>query len=171
MKNLFFLCLTIILPSNLIIAQTGGTPGMSKINLHFDAATLIFINSATINLEGKFLSSDSEKFHLYGRAGYGYVDVSTLVFCNGQNASGGLLGLTMLTGKGNHHFEANGGAFLGSFKNNINDSGIFGSCDNAGFEVLPLIDIGYRFQKPEGGVIFRAKMGSLGVGLGLGIAF
>jgi hypothetical protein len=36
---------------------------------------------------------------------------------------------------------------------------------------LPLIDVGYRYQKPDRGLIFKAKIGILGVGFGVGYAF
>jgi hypothetical protein len=36
---------------------------------------------------------------------------------------------------------------------------------------LPLIDVGYRYQKPDRGFIFKAKIGILGVGFGVGYAF
>lgn len=163
-KNLFLLCLAIVLSSNLISAQTGEISRMSKLNLHIEGTTLLFVNSISINLERKLFSSNTEKIHLYGRVGYGYVEVYK-IFSSDQRASGGLLALTMLTGKGSHHFEASGGAFLGSYKS-IND----GSPDD-GFQAFPLIDVGYRFQEPGEVFIFRAKVGTSGLGVGIGYAF
>lgn len=107
---------------------------------------------ASVNLEGQIYSG--EKLTWYGRGGLGFAGI--VMVKGGPGISGAV---TMLTGKGNKHFEINGGAFIGK-DNELND--IF---------VLPLIDFGYRYQKPEGGFIFRAKAGFLGIGIGLGYAF
>lgn len=170
MKNLFYLCLIFLLSTNSISAQTDSIPGMSKLTLQFEAATFVLISSLSINVESKIYSSESEKIHFYGRAGVEYVDIMGLILCDGQKSLGGNIGIAMLTGRGDHHFELYGGAFLGSFKNKKNGS-ILGACSSLGFQVLPLIDLGYRFQKPESGIFFRAKVGLLGVGIGLGHAF
>lgn len=176
MKNLLYLCFTFLLLTNVISAQTSEQtdtiPRMSNFTLHGDAATFFVVSSVSLNVEGKLFSSDSEKFHLYGRAGYAYLDIANLIFCNGKKSRVGLLGLTILTGKGDHHFEVSGGTFLGSFKNKDNGGALLGSCsENSGLKVRPLIDLGYRFQKPESGFIFRAKVGIYGLGIGLGYAF
>ena len=36
---------------------------------------------------------------------------------------------------------------------------------------LPVFDIGYRFERPEGGLLFKAKAGVMGIGIGLGYTF
>lgn len=183
----FCLCLALLLSNNLINAQdtqdiiAQDSPGMSNFNFNFEASTLIFAGSASINIEGRIFSSDSERIHFYARAGYGkaYQDLSfitILVACPevSQSGSGGLLGITMLTGGGNHHFEVNASTFLGSFKTEISP-GIFGqSCegfDDEWTSPLPVVDLGYRYQKPGQGFIFRAKIGNFGLGIGLGVAF
>ncbi len=171
MKNLFYLCLTLLLATNHISAQTDSVREMSETTLHFEAATYVLLSSLAINFERKFFSSETEKIHLYGRAGLEYVDILGLIVCQGQRAFGGNVGVTMLTGKGNHHFEAYGGAFLGSFRSKNKNESPTSSCRSLGFRALPLIDLGYRFQKPESGFFFRAKVGVLGVGIGLGHAF
>jgi hypothetical protein len=124
---------------------------LSKVNLYADAG-LHLAAQASINLEGQFYSG--KKTTWYGRVGVGTAGV---IF--GSSGPGGLGALTILTGKGNNHFEVNGGAFIG------NDSYYSDSF------VFPLLDLGYRYQKPAGGFIFRAKAGFLGIGLGLGYAF
>lgn len=170
MKNLLYLCLTVLLATNLISAQKASTPQMSKFTLQFEAASFVLISSLSLNVEGRFFSSESEKIHLYGRAGVEYVDIIGLILCDGQESLGGNLGIAMVTGKGNHHFEVYGGAFLGSFRNK-KDASILGACSSLGFQAIPLVDLGYRFQKPESGFFFRAKVGVLGIGIGLGHAF
>ena len=37
--------------------------------------------------------------------------------------------------------------------------------------VSPTIDIGYRYQKPEGGFLFRAYIANIGFGIGVGGSF
>ena len=77
-------------------------------------------------------------------------------FDDGVNAWVVPVALTFLSGKGKHHFEGNLGALLGSIPN----------------EPLPiLIDLGYRFQRPGSGNIFRAKVGTTGFGISLGHTF
>ena len=65
----------------------------------------------------------------------------------------------MLTGKKNFHFELNAGVFSGK------------SSDDSNSITYPLLDLGWRYQKPDGGFIFKAKVGILGIGIGLGYAF
>jgi hypothetical protein len=124
---------------------------LSKVNLYADAG-LHIAAQASINLEGQIYSG--KKTTWYGRAGVGTAGV---IF--GSSGPGGLAAITMLTGKGNNHFEMNGGAFIGK-----------GTYYRDVF-VFPLLDLGYRYQKPAGGFIFRAKAGFLGIGIGLGYAF
>lgn len=94
------------------------------------------------------------KVTLYGKAGGGFGGVLLLT-----GGPGGLAAITMLTGKNNNHFELNGGAFIG-YDNYYND-----------MFYLPILDLGYRYQKPEGGFLFKAKVGISGFGFGLGYAF
>lgn len=37
--------------------------------------------------------------------------------------------------------------------------------------IQPIFNLGYRFQKPQGGIIFRTYAGLFGIGIGLGYAF
>ena len=132
-------------------AQSKGSTALSKINLYIDFGYHA-AGQASLNLETKVYSS--KKITWYGRGGIGAASVLL-----GEGGPGILGAVTMLTGKNNGHFELNGGAFFGkdSFEKNV--------------FVLPLIDIGYRYQKPKGGFIFKAKAGILGIGIGLGYAF
>ena len=125
---------------------------LSKVNLYADCL-IPFVVQASINLEGQIYSG--EKLTLYGRGGVGIAGILM-----SESGGPGMLGaVTMLTGKENKHFEINCGAFVGKHTEQDN---LF---------VYPLIDFGYRYQKPEGGFIFRAKAGLLGIGIGLGYAF
>lgn len=108
---------------------------------------------ASINLEKRI--SSGEKVTWYGRVGGGVAGI----MMSETGGPGMLVAVTMLTGKENNHFEINGGAFFGK------------STEKDNMYFLPLIDFGYRYQKPEGGFIFKAKAGFLGIGIGLGYAF
>jgi hypothetical protein len=152
MKSPYILIFPFCLCYNVTMAQSLENSGISKLNLFLEiGAGYIFSTSA--NLEAHIASSKLKKLNWYGRAGIGGASVVM-----NQSGFGGLGALTMFTGKGEHHFEVSGGIFLGS----DSDDGLF---------ALPLLDLGYRFQKPGGGFIFRGKAGILGVGIGLGYAF
>ncbi len=177
LKNLFYLCLTFLLSTHMIRAQVGTQTDsigeMSNFTVYGEASTYLVVSSVSINFERRLYSSSSQKFHLYGRAGYGYVDVQNLFFCSGKTAVGGLFSFTILTGKGDHHFEADAGIYFGTFKNKEIDSWLIsGPCnEKTGSRVIPLIDLGYRYQIPEGGFLFRARAGTYGLGVGFGYAF
>ena len=126
--------------------------------VHADAGTILVLSSATLNLEVKLGQPIFNKVNWYARAGFG----GSAIFY-GNAGFGGLAGVTMFTGQGNHHFEASAGAFVG------NETGA--GLGNQGLFALPLLDVGYRFQKPQKSFVFRAKLGVLGLGIGLGYAF
>ena len=103
----------------------------------------------TINAEIRLYSGN--KVTWYGKVGGGFGGIVL-----GPIGPIGLAAITMLTGKTNNHFELNGGVFIGK------DNGMF---------YLPILDLGYRYQKPDGGFLFKAKVGFFSIGLGLGYAF
>lgn len=150
-SKILFTGMLLLLLCNNVQAQNNETTELSKVNLYTDFGFHL-AGQATINFEQQIYSG--EKVTWYGRAGVGAAAI--LMVSGGPGALGGI---TMLTGKGNRHFEINGGAFIGK---DIELDKTF---------VYPLIDFGYRYQKPEGGFIFKAKVGFLGVGIGLGYAF
>jgi hypothetical protein len=125
---------------------------LKKNAIYIDAGTILFTSQGSINYERQFYSG--EQVSLYARVGYGAAAVAF-----GPEGYGGIGAITLLTGKKENHFEVNGGMFVGE---ESYDQSIF---------ILPLLDLGYRYQKPQGGFIFRAKAGALGIGIGLGYAF
>tara|TARA_B100001250_G_scaffold409054_1_gene432618 strand:+ start:482 stop:931 length:450 start_codon:yes stop_codon:yes gene_type:complete len=149
MKNLYIILLCLSL--------TGfGQEKIGKLNIYVDGGTFGIINSVFLNVETHLTSSKSNQLHLYFRGSYGDV----ILFSGGSGTSSfhretqTLVGsLTILTGKGSHHFDSSAGFFL------RDDS------------VLPFFDLGYRFQELGGGIILRGKIGFLGVGVGLGYSF
>tara|TARA_B100000700_G_C14707909_1_gene697685 strand:+ start:132 stop:587 length:456 start_codon:yes stop_codon:yes gene_type:complete len=135
-----------------------GQDKIGKLNIYIDGGTFVVLNSVFMNIETHLASSKSDKLHLYFRGSYG--DVGVVLFTGGSGTSSSdqenstLVGaLTLLTGKGSHHFDSSMGVFL------RDDS------------VLPFLDLGYRFQELDGGIIIRGKIGLLGLGMGIGYAF
>jgi len=145
----------LLLCCNIMRAQSLENSGMSKLNLYLDVGAG-YISSVSINLEARIYSHNSGKVNLYGRVGVGGAGVYWE-----KSGLGGLGALTMLTGKGKHHFEASGGVFL-AYDQSSYDGGLF---------ALAILDLGYRYQKPGGGFVFRGKVCIYGVGIGLGYAF
>ena len=133
-----------------------GQGEIGKINIYVDGGTFGIVNSVFMNAEIHLTSSKSNQLHLYFRGSFGDV----ILFSGGSGHSSfhtetqALAGsITILTGRDNHHFDSSAGVFL------RDDS------------ILPFFDVGYRFQKLEGGIILRGKIGLLGLGLGLGYSF
>ena len=124
---------------------------LSKNSIYFDTGLIPGIH-AFVNYERSIYQG--ERVSWFGRAGFG---IGGMLLSEG--GFGGLGAVTMLTGKKNSHFELNAGIFSGK---DIGNSNSF---------ALPLLDVGYRYQKPDGGFVFKAKLGILGVGIGLGYAF
>lgn len=155
---LIILTLPILVFGNDYINITNNTldKKKAKINLYGDAGTWGLVHSLFMNLETYITSSKSDKLHLYLRGAYGDV----ILFSGGsgtssfhRNTKTKVGALTLITGKGEHHFDSSAGIF-------IRDD-----------DVLPFLDLGYRFQNINGGIIFRGKVGILGLGVGLGYAF
>ena len=105
-----------------------------------------------------------EKISLYGRLGGGYGGIFDW---GGYGGLGGLGAITMLTGKKNNHFELNAGCFLGRAKSSL---AVFNEIFYFPF-AMPIFNVGYRYQKPDGGFIFRANAGIISLGLSFGYAF
>jgi hypothetical protein len=130
-------------------AQHSEENEMRKNSIYFDTGVIpgyhAFVNYERSFHQGKWVS-------WYGRMGAGY---GGFLFAGG--GFGALGAVTMLTGKKNSHFELSTGLFRGK--------------EDRDAITLPIIDIGYRYQKPEGGLVFKAKIGILGVGFGIGYAF
>lgn len=157
MKNLLLVCLTLLLCNDLSLAQTEKNPKFNKLNIYGEVGSILLVSSATVNLEVPIGSVKSGEVNWYARVGYG-----TSIVYFGSFGNGGLGALTMLKGKGKHHFELSGGVFIGYDKEGEVTKGTF---------LLPLLDCGYRYQKPGKSFLFRAKIGILGAGIGLGYAF
>ncbi len=126
-------------------------------NNFYGEAHLGVISQLVMNYERHIYSG--QKVSWYGRVGFGH----GLFLQNSSSIDygwGGLGAITMLTGKCNNHFELNAGFFLGRVKYLVNP--LF---------ISPIFNVGYRYQKPDGGFIFRANAGIISLGLSFGYAF
>ena len=128
---------------------------LPKNNVYAEAHFGLFIQGV-MNYEKQIYSG--EKISLYGRLGGGYGGIFEW---EGDFGWGGSGAITMLTGKKNNHFELNAGGFLG----------IEAYTDMEEAFIFPIFNVGYRYQKPEGGFIFRANAGIISLGLSFGYAF
>jgi hypothetical protein len=154
MKKLL-LVITILTFALNLNAQSNDTNELSKNSVYLDTG-LGYGGQVSINYERQIYSG--EKLTWFGRVGAG----AAYKWKSNDDISlgpGGLAAITMLTGKRNNHFELNAGTFI------VSDS------DDNNSGVSPLLDVGYRYQKPNGGFVFKAKIGILGIGIGLGYAF
>ena len=70
------------------------------------------------------------------------------------------MSVSILKGKGKNHFEVNLGVRT-IFAKQLDYSCFF----------YPIANLGYRYQKPSGGFLFRALAGTDGITLGVGLAF
>ena len=69
--------------------------------------------------------------------------------------------LNYLGGVNSHHYEISFGARFNIFVLN----------SKSPIALAPIINIGYRYQKPEGGILFKTYLGLGGIGLALGYSF
>ena len=142
---------------------------LAKNNIYAEAHPGLF-TKVVLNYEKQFKLG--EKLSWYYRVGAGYgADI-----LNNKSGLGGLGGITVLTGKKNHHIELSTGSFLGV--NKVIGALYYDSTNNEYYRevhyeafIFPFFDWGYRYQKPSGGFIFRANTNLLGLGVSLGYAF
>ena len=127
---------------------------LNKNNIYGEGHIGIF-SQIVLNYERKVFSYKS--LSCYGRLGAGYgVNLYDGLF-DAVGGVGGLGALTMLTGKKKHHFELNAGAFIGD--------------ENGNKFIFPLLNFGYRYQKPGIDRIFRVNVGIISLGISFGTTF
>jgi len=152
LKKLCLITFISILYHSAALTQTNVTNELGKNSVYLGAGLLPGIHTL-INYERRIKLG--KEFTWYGRTGIG---MGGLIF--NEVGPGGLGALTLLANnKKNLHFELSIGAFAGK-----------GDTSNKLF-IYPLADVGYRYQKPDGGFLFRFKFGILGIGVDLGYAF
>lgn len=169
MKKLIFTAAALFFLTN-VHAQDSTNIRSDMFVVSSEISTWVLAGSASIHFEGRITSSKTRDIAVYGRLGLmvGYIDP---IFCKLDKFTGQILGLSAVNGSGNHHFElATGIYLLSDNKQAVSNEPLF-SCEPRTKNHMAFVDLGYRYQKPEGGIIFRAKVGLLGIGLGLGYAF
>ncbi len=122
---------------------------LEKNNVYAEAHVGIF-TQVVMNYERKIFSG--EKVSWYGRLGGGYGVNYSDGLLHDKLGWGGLAAVSLLTGENNNHFELNAGAFLG-FDNDFYDESpdaIPNQVETEKF-ISPIFNIGYRYQKPDGG--------------------
>lgn len=149
------LVILLYLSSNSVIGQSTDLTQNThtKFNIYADVSSWLVFNQSTISIERKIFTA-RDKISLYIKGGLGGV-----IIFYGTEGWGPLGGFTMLFGRGNNHLETA-----------IGINYILAGPD-IDANLIPMIDAGYRYQKPEGGLIFRAKAGIMGLGFGFGYAF
>jgi len=158
-----------------INAQSEKYPAFGNFSINADASSWVVRASASINGEIRLYSSKKNQFHVYAKVGVHKGYFSEL-FCKADNFSGKFIALSYIEGFGNHHFELSTG--ISNISDVIQEEiepitfNIF-NCSpikpRSNFTVL--VDMGYRYQKPGDSIIFRAYLGQLGLGIGMGYAF
>lgn len=111
----------------------------------------VFFTTTTVNYEWEFLKIKNELLSLRLRTGI------TML----SGILGPPIAVTGLIGRNNSHLDLSLGAFIG-----IWEIGYGGSLVG-----WPIAELGYRFQKPEGGFMWKVKAGTTGIGVGAGWAF
>ena len=166
MKKLFTILMLIPI---LLLGQNEITKNIDLTKNSFYIETHVGLCSQLVLNYEKHISSVG-KVNWYGRVGGGYgVSLIDGLF-DSSEGWGGLGAITMLTGKKNSHFELNVGAFF-SQKGEVSLGFAMGDSTTDGVFIFPIFNIGYRYQKPSEGFIFRANIGAISAGLSVGYAF
>jgi hypothetical protein len=130
-----------------------------KNSIHADAATFLYVGMYAITYERTVIFSKHYKMSLNTGVGGWYFTTITEWY-SGYSFP---LSMNSLVGSGNHFFEIDLGARYTAMSKS-SDKGIS--------DVIPIVDLGYRYQRRNGrGLIFRSFVGLSGIGLGIGKSF
>ena len=122
---------------------------IAKNAIHADIGTIIFMAYTTINYEVTIKLTPGKSILRFRTGFYHGFDYYTF---------GIPLNLTALFGQSKRYFEFTAGIVPRiDLENKLS--------------IYPLVDVGYRYEPGKGRIIFRAKIGTSGLGLGLGYAF
>jgi hypothetical protein len=130
--------------------------------IHSDIGTLAFWGYFSVNYEAT-LRQNPGKSILRFRTGF--------LYRFDDHFYGVPLSITALFGKSKNYFELSAGIVPIVDEVWHEDSSPTGGYDSNRFSVYPLIDIGYRREPGKGKFFYRVKVGSTGLGVGLGYAF
>ena len=130
-----------------------------KNSIHFDCATALYIGMASLNYERTIVYTNHYRLNINsGFGGWYFVPIPKEYI--GFSIP---LSINNLIGSGNSFFEADLGlryTFLSE------------RSDKDRFQYFPILNLGYRFQRPDGkGLFFRSFIGYSGPGIGIGKLF
>ena len=104
-------------------------------------------------------------YYIYGKIGVGYGAIGG----NDISITGMQLpiSLNILNGASNNHFEVNLGArtFFDIPFDKVNSN------VDHGFFIYPIVNLGYRYQQPNGKFLFKVLGGTDGISVGIGMTF
>lgn len=146
--------------STIVFSQTQEDPRssiiLSRFNTYAEYSHYNNTEVISINIESRLQNGDRASLYFRGGGtqakGKGYDGTKYKGF-------GALGAIVLLSGKKAHHFEFNAGAIM-AYDNIL----------KVPFALI-LLEGGYRYQKPKGGLLLKAKLGTSGIGAGLGYAF
>jgi len=162
MKRLLYIVLIVLVFSgrNNIQAQTPENWPDASHGVSIFASTLLGAFTPVI-LSYDYLS--------HGNRGHvGFTTGLTTTFCEGAKYEqlGGHFALTLMTGMSNNHFETKLGIVYNPFI-------LYNKSDYAdwAFKYIPVVSLGYRYQKPGGRMFYRIALSTGGIGAGTGFLF
>lgn len=130
-----------------------------KNTIHLEGASLFYIGMYSVNYERTIFQAERVKIN--ANAGFGgWYQTTISQWYKGYAIP---LSLNFLTGSGKNHFETDLGIRCTVFS---------GTSDTEKVPFYPIINLGYRYQRPDGkGLLFRSYIGLSGIGIGIGKAF
>ena len=164
LQKAFFILLLVSVPY-VVSAQSQESTERVKHRIYTEIGTYIFLNTITLNYEPTIYESSSNTFRLNGRMGLGLGWV--LGFDGDHGVSGAMGGLTMDFGRKNSHFLLSSGMIVATNFTEIDE--LSTSFDRLG--AFPLLELGWRYEKPQGGWTYKVAGGTLGLSFGLGYSF
>lgn len=143
----------------------------AKNSISLNEANILITGNYSVNYERNVY--EGKRFKYLINVGYGgwYTLSNSLIIASSSIP----ISMNCLTGIGNNHFEINVGMQILPNKTwkRINDNGVDQDGDpyyNKA-KASPIFNLGYRYQRIQGGLIFRSFIGVGGVGIALGYAF
>ena len=160
--HLWQLCLFILLPLG---AHGQGSPSTALYSVygHWGFVIPLQIQGASLSWERRFWQSESQRWSLASRVGIG-----ASMYWDWVGGYGPLVGATLLSGRQAHHLEASLGLQIHVLQEGGRGLRYYEQEDGL---LWPVTEIGYRYQRPEGGLILRVHTVYFGLGAGVGWAF
>lgn len=128
---------------------------LSRLTILGELATYYLVSRPNVSASIRLVSLAHRRIHMTGNLGIGLASYSLAKPHVDLSAAVGLM-----TGAHAHHVELRAG--LDVVSNTHSDTGPYH---------YPLLTAGYRYQRPRPGVVFTARLGTFGLGLGVGWAF